>query len=61
MLGKPMTKVHNDARAKDEETRMKRRARAGKDKRAKGKEYTKGGKVLLARRKTMITPSPPLI
>ena len=50
MLGKPMTKVHNDARAKDEETRMKRRARAGKDKRAKDKEYSMGYKVLLPQR-----------
>ena len=53
---KPMDKMHVDARAKDEETRQKRKARADKDKRAKDKEYAKGDKVLLSQRKKVSTP-----
>ena len=56
MMEKPMTKVHVDARSKDEETRQKRKAKADKDKRAKDKEYTKGDKVLLSQRKKVTTP-----
>ena len=51
-----MTKVHVDARSRDEETRQKRKERADKDKRAKDKEYTKGDTVLLSQRKKVTTP-----
>ena len=50
MLGKLMTKVHINARVKAEETRLKRKARSVKDKRAKDKEYSKGYKVLVPQR-----------
>ena len=46
-----MTKSHIDARVNDEETRVKWKAKADSDKRAKDKNYTEGLRCFWLKRK----------